>query len=93
MTGPARAGILIAVSSGLFYLYTQGYNHWLYNPVLYGLWTENDSSSWGGLSRIMGLRAYCLVIAGVSLVLAHVFFARKSTVRWTTSRSRAAQSS
>lgn len=85
--------VTIALGSTLFYLYSQGFNHWLYNPVLYGLWTETDLGSWGGLSRIIGLRAYCLAIAGLSLVLAHVFFARRSTRRSMTSRRRSAQSS
>lgn len=85
--------VTIALGSTLFYLYSQGFNHWLYNPVLYGLWTETDLGSWGGLSRLIGLRAYCLAIAGLSLVLAHVFFARKSTRRWMASRRRSAQSS
>jgi hypothetical protein len=85
--------VIIAVSSALFYLYSQGFNHWLYNPVLYGLWTETDLGSWGALSRIIGLRAYCLAIGGLSLLLAHVFFARRSTRRWMTSRRQSAQSS
>ena len=73
--------VTIALGSSLFYLYSQGFNHWLYNPVLYGLWTETDLGSWGGLSRLIGLRAYCLAIAGLSLFLAHVCFARGSTRR------------
>jgi hypothetical protein len=47
--------IIIATSSGLFYLYTQGYNHWLYNPVLYRLWRESDLVSMGGVARILVL--------------------------------------
>ncbi|HEY5837847.1 MAG TPA: ABC transporter permease [Pyrinomonadaceae bacterium] len=85
--------VIIAASAGLFYLYSQGFNNWLYNPMLYGLWTEADLGSWGGLSRLIGLRAYGLAIAGLSLVLAHVFFARRSTRRWMTSRRRSTQSS
>ena len=85
--------VTIALGSTLFYLYSQGFNHWLYNPVLFGLWTETDLSSWSGLSRILGLRVYCLALAGLSLVLAHVCFARKATRRWVTSRRRSAKSS
>ncbi|MFZ0749393.1 MAG: hypothetical protein WAM70_08555, partial [Pyrinomonadaceae bacterium] len=73
--------VTIALGSSLFYLYSQGLNHWLYNPVLYGLWTEADLSSLGGLLRILGLRAYCLAIAGLSLLLAHVLFERKVSRR------------
>ena len=49
--------VSIATGSGLFYLYSQGYNHWLYNPVLYGLWTEGDLVGTGsGFSRLLSLR-------------------------------------
>jgi ABC-type transport system involved in multi-copper enzyme maturation permease subunit len=70
--------VSIATGSGLFYLYSQGYNHWLYNPVLYGLWTEGDLSGGPGFSRVFGLRLYCLAISVASLVMAHFCFARKS---------------
>lgn len=68
----------IATGSGLLYLYTQGYNHWLYNPVLYGLWTPGElAGPASGLSRILSLRIYCLSITVVCLLLAHLRFARK----------------
>ena len=70
--------ITIAIGSGLFYLYSQGFNHWLYNPILHGLWTESDFASSDRLSYLTLLRMYCVGIAGICLVLAHVFFARKS---------------
>jgi hypothetical protein len=70
--------ISIAAGSGLFYLYSQGYNHWLYNPVLYGLWTAADLAATGpGLSRIILLRVYCLALTVVSLLLAHTCFERR----------------
>jgi hypothetical protein len=72
--------IIIAISSGLFYLHTQGYNHWLYNPVLYGLWSEADLGSARGVTRIFVLRLYCLGISLLCLWLAHFCFARKSGV-------------
>ena len=31
--------ISIGTGAALFYLYNVGYNHWLYNPLLYRLWT------------------------------------------------------
>ncbi|MEP6911928.1 MAG: ABC transporter permease [bacterium] len=70
--------ITIAIGSGLFYLYTQGYNHWLYNPVLYGLWREVDLTGRGAL-RILTLRLYCLAITFLCLVIAHACFERRST--------------
>jgi ABC-type transport system involved in multi-copper enzyme maturation permease subunit len=71
--------ISIATGSGLFYLYSQGYNHWLYNPVLYGLWTPTDLAGTGiGFSRILYLRVYCLMITLVCLLLAHLRFERRS---------------
>ncbi len=69
----------LATGSGLFYLYSQGYNHWLYNPVLYGLWTEADLVGTGsGFSRILSLRGYSLMITLVCLLLAHLRFERRS---------------
>jgi ABC-2 type transport system permease protein len=71
--------VTIATASGLFYLYTQGYNHWLYNPVLYGLWTAADVDGRGsGFPRIMWLRVYCLTIALVCLLVAHLRFERRA---------------
>ena len=84
---------MIAVGSGLFFLYGQGFNHWLYNPMLYGLWTDTDLGSGAGLSHIIGLRAYWLAITGLFLVLAHLFFDRKSVSGWITRGRRTAQSS
>src|SRR6266516_6702204 len=70
--------ITTAIGSGLFYLYRQGYNHWLYNPVLYGLWTEVDLGGSGTL-RILALRVYCLAITVLCLLISHVCFQRRST--------------
>lgn len=70
--------ITIAIGSALFYLYSQGFNHWLYNPILHGLWTESDFASSERLSYLTLLRMYCVGFAGACLVLAYVFFARKS---------------
>ena len=72
--------VSFAISGGLFYLYNLGYNHWLYNPVLYGLWTPSDLAGAGSnLTRILTHRIYCLAIAALFLSLAHLFFERKST--------------
>ncbi|HKR61941.1 MAG TPA: ABC transporter permease [Pyrinomonadaceae bacterium] len=69
--------VIVGVGAGLFYLYGQGYNHWLYNPVLYNLWTYSDLTG-PGLGRILSYRAYCLVLAAICLVGAHLGFQRKN---------------
>lgn len=84
---------MIAIGSGLFYLYSQGFNHWLYNPVLQGLWMDSDLGSWTRLLHIMGLRVYWLAITGLCLILAHLFFARKSKREWITGSRHPARSS
>lgn len=84
---------MIAIGSGMFYLYSLGFNHWLYNPVLHGLWIDSDLSSWARLSHIIGLRIYWFVITGLCLVLAHLFFARKSKTEWISGSRHPAQSS
>ena len=72
----------IGTAAGLLYLYNQGYNHWLYNPVLYQLWTYADLTGGGSnQATILVHRIYCLAIAGTCLSLAHLFFQRKSTTR------------
>ena len=72
--------VSIATAAGLFYLYSVGYNHWLYNPVLYQLWSYADLT--GAVNRIISHRLYCLAIASMCLALAHWFFRRKSTRKW-----------
>jgi ABC-type transport system involved in multi-copper enzyme maturation permease subunit len=64
----------VGTGAGLFYLYTLGHNHWLYNPVLYRLWKYSDLTS----VTILAYRLYCLVLAAICLALAHIFFERKS---------------
>ena len=66
--------IAIGTGVGLFYLYSVGYNHWLYNPVLYRAWKYIDLTS----SITLVHRLYWLGLAVVCLALAHVFFERKS---------------
>ncbi len=69
--------VTIAIGSGLFYLYSQGYNHWLYNPVLYDLWTDADlTGTTAGFSRIGALRLYCIALTLLCLLIAHLFFER-----------------
>ena len=66
--------VAIGIGAGLFYLYSIGYNHWLYNPLLYQLWRYGDLTS----PTILASRLYVLGLAMVFLVLAHLFFERRS---------------
>ena len=70
----------IGTAAGLFYLYSMGNNHWLYNPVLYGLWTYADLAGAGNnQTTILIHRIYCLGVALACLSLAHLLIRRKST--------------
>ena len=66
--------VSIVTASGLFYLYNQGYNHWLYNPLLFRLWSYVDLTS----GRILTYRIYCLALTGLCLAVAHLCFQRGS---------------
>jgi len=68
--------VSIGTAAGLFYLYSNGHNHWLYNPVLYRLWSYADLAS--NMKAIVLYRLGWLAIAGVCLMLAHLFFERRS---------------
>jgi ABC-type transport system involved in multi-copper enzyme maturation permease subunit len=73
-------GACLALAGGSFYLFNSGYNHPLYNPVLYGLWTPYDLTSGSGrLTQILIHRIYCLALTVLCLSLTHLFFERKST--------------
>jgi ABC-2 type transport system permease protein len=66
--------VAVGVGAGLFYLYSIGYNHWSYNPLLYQLWTYADLTSWTMIAQ----RFYWLALAAVALALAHPLYERKS---------------
>jgi ABC-type transport system involved in multi-copper enzyme maturation permease subunit len=69
----------IAIGGGLFYIYTLGYNHWLYNPALYQLWTYSDLTGAGNArGQILTHRIYCVAVACLFLALAQLGFRRKS---------------
>jgi ABC-2 type transport system permease protein len=70
----------IGTGVGLVYLYSQGYNHWLYNPVLYNLWTYSDLTG-TGVRWILIHRTYFLALAAVFIVVAHLGFQRKAGKR------------
>jgi ABC-type transport system involved in multi-copper enzyme maturation permease subunit len=72
--------VSVGTGAGLFYLYSIGYKHWLYNLLLYQLWKYADLTGAGNnQARIFLQRLYCLGIASACLSLAHIFFQRKST--------------
>jgi hypothetical protein len=72
--------VIVGVGASLFYLYNQGYNHWLYNPMLYQRWNYPDLTSAGSnQSSILIHRIYCLAASVACLSLAHILFQRKST--------------
>jgi ABC-2 type transport system permease protein len=71
--------VSIATGAGLLYLYNLGYNHWLYNPALYQLWTYSDLTGAGsGQGRILTHRVYWLALSCLCLALAQLGFRRKS---------------
>jgi ABC-type transport system involved in multi-copper enzyme maturation permease subunit len=75
--------VSIATCVGLFYLYSQGHNDWLYNPLLYQLWKYADLTGAGSnQATILTHRIYCLAITSACLSLALLFFQRKSTKRF-----------
>jgi ABC-type transport system involved in multi-copper enzyme maturation permease subunit len=66
--------VAVGIGAGLIYLYNLGYNHWLYNPLLYRLWHYNSLTNGSTLAQ----RLYCLALAIALLALAHLLFERKS---------------
>jgi ABC-2 type transport system permease protein len=67
--------VAIGTGSGLFYLYSVGYNHWLYNPLLYQLWKYQDLAS----APMLASRLYSLIFAAACFAVAHLLFERRST--------------
>ena len=68
----------IGIGIGLLYLYSQGHNGWLYNPLLFRVWKSEDLLS-ENLSQIAQHRVYVLTVALVCLALAHLLYQRRST--------------
>jgi ABC-type transport system involved in multi-copper enzyme maturation permease subunit len=68
--------VSIGTAAGLFYLYGNGHNHWLYNPLMYRLWTYTDLMS--SAPTILLYRLCWLAISVICLALAHLFFERRS---------------
>jgi len=67
----------IGICSGLFYLYTQGHNHWLYNPLLFQRWTYAHLIGGANYSQTLQHRFYLLALAALFIGLAHVCYPRK----------------
>jgi ABC-type transport system involved in multi-copper enzyme maturation permease subunit len=66
--------VAVGIGAGLIYLYNLGYNHWLYNPLLYKLWHYTNLTT----ATTLAQRLYCLAVAAACLAVAHVLFERKS---------------
>jgi ABC-type transport system involved in multi-copper enzyme maturation permease subunit len=69
--------LAIGVGAGLFYLYSQSHNHWLYNPLLFQLWDYADLSGGAKDAHILWNRIYILGLAGLFLSFAHFWYPRK----------------
>ena len=70
--------VSIGLGGALFYLYSTGHNHWLYNPLHFRLWSYADLSA-GNLTAIVVRRLYWLGIGAGCLLLAHVCYQRRYT--------------
>jgi ABC-2 type transport system permease protein len=71
--------VAIGTCAGLFYLYSQGHNGWLYNPLLFQLWKYSDLTGGGNrLAQILAQRIHLMAFALICLSLAHLFFLRPS---------------
>ncbi len=70
--------VSLAAGGTVYYLASQGGGGWLYNPVLYNLWTPADLVGGERLARILTHRLYCLALASLLLSLAFLLFERKS---------------
>ena len=79
--------VSIGTAAALFYSYQVGYNHWLYNPLLYRLWNYSDLTAGTNQSVILVHRIYCGAIAVACLGIAHLVFQRM-TARGLVSRGR-----
>jgi ABC-type transport system involved in multi-copper enzyme maturation permease subunit len=69
--------VSVGTAVGLFYLYNLGYNHWLYNPMMYGLWHYADLIRPETVQSIILQRILALSIATFFVGLAHLLFERK----------------
>src|SRR2546421_2473455 len=70
--------VSVGIAAAMFYLYSIGYLHWLYNPLAYHLWKYTDLI---GADRnvLLWQRSYWMAMAILFLVIAHACFVRKTT--------------
>jgi hypothetical protein len=73
--------VSIGTAAGLFYLYSVGYNHWLYNPMMFQLWRYANLTESAAVREILWHRAYVLSIALTCLALSHLLFRRGPATR------------
>jgi len=66
--------VAVGVGAGLVYWYNTGHTNWLYNPLLYRIWTYPDLTTRPMLIN----RLYCLGLCVACLAVAHLFFPRKT---------------
>jgi ABC-type transport system involved in multi-copper enzyme maturation permease subunit len=79
--------VSLGLGGGLFYLFNQGHNHWLYNPVLYNLWRYSSLIEPGKpRTLILTQRLYWLAFTTLGWALAHLFYARKTHTGWVENR-------
>jgi ABC-type transport system involved in multi-copper enzyme maturation permease subunit len=75
--------VSLAVGGAVYYLAGPGRYNWLYNPVLYKLWTPGEIVQGGdALKRILIYRLYDVALAGLALSAALLFFERKNARGW-----------
>ncbi|HJZ78860.1 MAG TPA: ABC transporter permease, partial [Pyrinomonadaceae bacterium] len=68
----------IGTGGALFYAYSIGYHHWLYNPLAYGLWNYADLMG-PNRGAFLLQRLYWVGIAILCILIAHLFFGRNHT--------------
>jgi ABC-2 type transport system permease protein len=68
--------VSIGIAAGLFYFYSQGHTHWLYNPLLYRLWEYGSLVNSSG--QILLYRVYVLSLTAVFTGVAHLIYQRKT---------------
>ncbi|HEX7721283.1 MAG TPA: ABC transporter permease subunit [Pyrinomonadaceae bacterium] len=72
----ATYAVSVGIGAAMFYLYSMGYLHWLYNPLAYHLWKYADLVG-GNRNVLLWQRSYWLAVAIFLLALSHACFARK----------------
>jgi ABC-type transport system involved in multi-copper enzyme maturation permease subunit len=66
--------VVVGIVGLLFYLYGQGYDHWSYNPALFGRWDASDLVVGG--TRWLAIVAHRLYVVALAVVLLWISAAR-----------------